>query len=151
MSLPDIVKASETIASSWDKDDHDQIAALKKAGFSEGQAWRLLELLPSAFSRPVLEELGITRFSPVVSVSLSDGSKVSARLSDQPEYVAGLEAARLHQKNGLLNHDVFKQIAASSAETDAVNKALNDGEDVLGSTIGPVVLHGIQAAKFLIR
>jgi hypothetical protein len=53
-----IIRAAETLAQT---PIDQQIEALKDNGFSEGEAHRIVALLPLAFSRPVLEQLPIRR------------------------------------------------------------------------------------------
>ena len=89
MTSERIIQAAETLAGT---PLDQQIKALKENGFSEGEAHRLVALLPLAFSRPMLEELGIKHFVPVVTAVARDGTPIEAMLMRQPEYAIGLRA-----------------------------------------------------------
>src|SRR5689334_4029345 len=116
-----LIHAAETLARILERDEDEQIAALREAGFEEAEAHRLVALLPMAFSRPVIEELGVHHFVPDVTARDADGSLVKARLVRQPEYVAGLRLARAHRKKGIMDHEVYKLMAGSSEDLDAVS------------------------------
>jgi hypothetical protein len=103
-----------------------------------------------AFSRPVLEELGVRHFAQDVTGRTSDGRLVRAALMRQPEYAAGLKLARAHRQNGAMDHDVYKRITGSSAEIDAASRALNEGADITGSTVASSLI-GPEAARHLVR
>lgn len=145
-----IVLAAEVIAATWDAGEDGQVAALRWNGFDEGQARRLLAFLPIAFSRPILEELGVVDFDPNVTVSGPDGAFLNAKLMRQPEYVQGLKVARDHRSRGVMDHEVYKLIAFSSADLNAVDNALNEKADVTGATIATSLLDA-KIALHLIR
>ena len=150
MSEALLIRGATTIARHWDLSDDHKIEALRSDGFSEGEAFRLVALLPLAFSRPILEELGVRHFVTRITALKADGSSVSADLNRQPEYVGGLKLARAHRARGRMDHEIFKLIAASSADIDAASKALNAGEDIGGSTIASCLV-GAEIASHLIR
>jgi len=145
-----LIKAAETLARTWQGDEDEQIAALRQEGFDEGEAHRLIAFLPLAFSRPILEELGVRHFVPQVSAQTADGTVVQATLMRQPEYAAALKLARAHRKKGAMDHEVYKLIAGSSAEVDAVSKALNEGADIAGTAVASALI-GREIARHLIR
>jgi hypothetical protein len=107
-------------------------------------------LLPLAFSRPVLEQLGIKHFVPVVMAVARDGTPVQAMLMRQPEYAVGLKVARRHRRKGLMDHEVYKAVTSGSADIDAVSNALNAGATLAGSTIASFLV-GPDIAEHLIR
>ena len=150
VSEAQIVLAAGIIAETWDLGDEAQVTALEQGGFDEGQARRLVALLPMAFSRPILEELGISNFVSKVTVSKPDGTVLNAELTRQPEYVEGLKLARAHRSKAVMNHEVYTLIASSSADLNAVDNALNAGADVAGATIAPSLLDS-RIASYLIR
>lgn len=145
-----LVQAAETIARTWELREDEQVAALRHEGFSEGEAHRLIALLPLAFSRPVLEDLGVRHFVSKVTAREPDGRLVSAELMQQPEYVGGLKLARAHRVKGVINHEVYKLIAGSSADIDAASNALNEGRDIVGSTVASALV-GTEVARHLVR
>lgn len=110
----------------------------------------MLAFLPIAFSRPILEELGVVDFDPNVTVSGPDGAFLNAKLMRQPEYVQGLKVARDHRSRVVMDHEVYKLIAFSSADLNAVDNALNEKADVTGATIATSLLDA-KIALHLIR
>ena len=91
-------------------------------------------------SRPLLERLGITSFSDFASLPLNDGTWLSVRLDDQPEYVTALAAARDHFVTGSLPHEAFRAVVLSSADVVAASEALNAGADISGGTVATAFL-----------
>jgi hypothetical protein len=150
MSEARLIRAAETLAKTLELGEAEQVAALKRDGFDEGEAWRLAVLLPLAFSRPVLEELGVRHFAQEVTAKTSDGGLVRAALMRQPEYAAGLKLARAHRQNGVMDHEVYKRIAGSSADINAASKALNAGVVMTGATVASSLI-GPEIARHLIR
>jgi len=145
-----LIQAAETIARTWELNEGDQVAALREDGFDKGEAHRLIALLPIAFSRPILEELGVKHFVPEVTARAVDGTLVKAELMRQPEYATALRLARAHRKKGAMDHEVYKLIAGSSADIDAASNALNGGQDIAGSTIASSLV-GTEIARHLVR
>lgn len=145
-----LIRAAEILARTLDSDEDQQVVALKKEGFEEGEAHRLAALLPLAFSRPILEALGIKDFVPLVTAGDAEGTQVEASLMRQPEYVAGLKIARKHMRHGVLDHEIYKRIAGSSADLAAVSSALDAGQDIRGATIASALLWP-NVARYLIR
>jgi hypothetical protein len=142
-----IIRAAEILAQN---PIEEQIYALRDNGFSEGEAHRLVALLPLAFSRPVLEALGVKHFGPMVTAIGRDGTSVEASLMRQPEYVDGLELARIHRQRGVMDREVYKRVASSSADIDAVGKALTSGVSVIGATVASSLI-GPDIAEHLVR
>jgi len=147
MTSERIIRAAETLART---PIDQQIQALKDSGFSEGEAHRIVALLPLAFSRPVLEQLGVTHFVPVVTAVARDGTPVEAMLMRQPEYAVGLKVAREHRRKEVMDHEVYKAVTGGSADIDAVSNALNTGASLAGATIASSLL-GPDIADHLIR
>lgn len=150
MSETRLIQAAETLAAAIELSELEQIAALRQDGFEEGEAHRLVAFLPMAFSRPVLEELGVRNFAPEVFADDADGTRMTAKLMRQPEYSGGLRLARAHRKRGIMNHEVYKRIAGSSAEIDVASKALNEGVDIAGATIASALLSA-AVSRYLVK
>ena len=150
MSQAELIRAAETLARTLELGENEQVAALQREGFDEGQAWRLATLLPIAFSRPVLEDLGVRHFGPDISACGSDGKPVRAALMRQPEYVGALKLARAHRRTGVMDHAVYKRIAGSAAEVDAVSNALEAGADIAGAALASSLI-GPGAVPHLFR
>jgi hypothetical protein len=150
MSEAELIRAAQTLALTLELGEDEQVAALRRDGFDEGQAWRLATLLPIAFSRPVLEDLGVRHFGSVLTAQGSDGTPVRAALMQQPEYVGALKLARAHRRTGVMDHAVYKRIAGSAAEIEAVSKAVDAGADINGAAVASSLI-GPGAAPHLVR
>ena len=150
MTRARVVRAAETLAETWRLDVDSQVAALRRDGFSETEAHRLIVFLPMAFSRPILEELGVTHFVPDVGAQEADGTNVTAKLMRQPEYAAALRLARAHRKKGVLDPQVFSLIAGSSSELNVASKALDQGADIVGATVASVLVDP-AITRYLVR
>lgn len=148
-SVEDVILAARTIAACLQTGQKDQEAALRAAGFDSRQAIRFANFLPMAFARPVLEQLGVTQFSPTISVDLVDGRSVQVPLDRQPEYIGGLKVARVHRRVGCMPHDVYVAVAGSSADVDAVSQALNVGADIKGAAMASGLAGIYQAEDFI--
>lgn len=131
-------------------DCDEQVTQLRAMGFSEGEAVRAVAFIPLGFSRPLLEKLGITVFSDVAAIRTPSGELVKILLSDQPEYITALSAARDHFENGALPREAFEKIALSSSDLDAVNSALNKGADIKGATVA-TAFNDIRLLQFVKR
>ncbi|NKJ44252.1 MULTISPECIES: hypothetical protein [unclassified Novosphingobium] len=150
MSEALLIQGATAIARDWEYSDERKVEGLRRQGFSEGEALRLVALLPLAFSRAVLEKLGVRHFVHQINVIRSDGSILIADLKRQPEYIGGLKLARRHCAHGRMDHEIFKLIVSSSADIDAVSKALNAGADIKGATIASSLL-GTDIASHLLK
>jgi hypothetical protein len=139
-----LYRQAVTIIASNLNDEDKQIDELRKIGFDADEARRITSLAPSALSRPIIEELGDVDWCPRIAVGDRE-----FLLERQPEYQALLLLARFHRQHGFFDHDSFKTVAGSSAEIDAVSKALNSGKDLDGSTIATAV-NDSSAADYLI-
>ena len=145
-----LIQAAGAISRTLECTEDAQIAALRQEGFDEGEAHRLAALLPIAFSRPVLEDLGVRNFVRQITAYDADGSLVTADLLRQPEYVGGVRLAREHRKRGLIDPEVYERICHSSADLDAASNALNSGADIKGATIASALV-GTSVARHLVR
>jgi hypothetical protein len=147
-----VVTAAEIVARGLDREDANNaatIAELQAADFDEAQAHRFIELLPMAFSRPVLEHFGVI-ITETVAATGPNGEELNFRLDRQPEYVAGLALARRHRASGCMPQSIYERIAGSSAELDAISQALNAGSDVEGAAMATSLCNP-DMARFLMR
>jgi hypothetical protein len=135
-----LLQAVELLSKGADLDDKSMAAELSKAGFSTLEAQLLVVLLPIAFSRPLLEKAGITDFAPTISAPTRSGGRVNIPLKTWPLYGEALALAREHHQSGILNQDAYQRVTFRSAEVNALNKALNEGEDVKGASIASAVV-----------
>jgi hypothetical protein len=134
-----VIAAASILAAHWDEDEPEQLAALIAHGFSLGQANRLIAFLPMAFSRPIAEQLG-ARIVAEVSAPTADGGWVKARLMNQPEYAGALALARRHRREGRMDHEIYKLIAGSAGDMDALSNALNKGLEIKGSVLASALV-----------
>ena len=128
-----IIEAIDILARTIDLPDDDCFAALGDAGFSIGEAHRIVAFVPSALARPVLEEFGVITF--LGSLPCSDGSWLTVDLERQPEYRAALQIGREQRKWLVIDHEHYKAIVSGTSEIDVISKALNEGKEVKGSTV----------------
>ncbi|MEA3015882.1 MAG: hypothetical protein QOI38_604 [Sphingomonadales bacterium] len=149
MNSADLITAATIIARSGDLADEEQAERLVAAGFEESVAYRLVAFLPSAFARPVLEELGVTEFGGG-SVDDEDGAMISFWLEDQPEYCAALALAREHRRVGIIPSEIYATIVEGTAEIEALSKARNQGQKFKGGTIA-IALNSSSHAAHVVR
>lgn len=124
--------------------DGEIIHALTHAGFTQLEADLLMAFVPLAFSRPIMEELGVAHFVDTVSAKNRSGEWTEVPLASQVVYQAALLFAREHRRVGLIDNDVFKVLALRCSQLAAVSNALNAGADVRGATVATALI-GIHA------
>lgn len=144
-----VIAAAAIVAENIGGHDADLATKLTAAGFAIDEAYRLVAFMPSAFSRPVVEEFGVS-VAPYASVPTGEGGFFDVLLADQPEYVAALALARDHREFGVIPHGVFVAVAESSAELDALSNARNEGHDLEGGTIASALVNP-EHSKHVIR
>jgi hypothetical protein len=135
-----LLQAVELLSKHADLDDKSMAAELSNAGFSTLEARLLVVLIPTAFSRPLLEKAGITDFAPTISAPTRSGGRVDIPLRTWPLYGEALALAREHYQSDILDPDVYKRVTIRSAEVNALNKALTQGEDVKGASIASAIV-----------
>src|ERR1043166_5375950 len=135
-----LIQAADTLSKTLELGEDEEVVALQREGFDEAEAYRLATLLPIAFSRPVLEDLGVQHFDPEINAYEVDGTLVRADLMRQPEYAGGLRLARRHRKIGLMDHEIYKRVCGSSADIDAASQALNEGADLVGAAVSSTLV-----------
>jgi hypothetical protein len=144
--------AAAAVLAEHEGTDEAAVAALMTRGFSAGEAWRLAAFVPSAFSRPILEEFGVAAFPDHVLVPTEDGGEVRAFLADQPEYVAALALARDHRAAGsAMPQEHYAAIAGGAAEIDALSNALDAGVDVTGAAVATALVGAGRAKHVVLR
>jgi len=131
MEKADLIRAAAILVETRDLEEEEQVERLVAAGFDESAAHRLVAFLPSAFARPVLEEMGAA-VSGRAQIPAEDGSFFEVSLEDQPEYRAALALAREHRRAGAMPNDVYVAIVEATSEIDAASNALNGGDQISG-------------------
>ena len=127
-----------------------QIRALEALGFETGEANRIAALAPQALSRPVIEKLGTIHWPTTIQAVDEAGETIQFELARQPEFDTLLGLARHHLSHGFFDHASFQKVVISSAETNCVNRALNEGEKVDGAVFHPSTLNFAPFAKHLL-
>jgi hypothetical protein len=124
--------------------DSEIILALTQDSFTQLEAELLTAFVPLAFSRPILEELGVAHFVDTVSAKSRSGEWTQVPLASQAVYQAALTFAREHRRVGLIDNEVLKVWALRCSQLAAVGNALNAGADVRGATVATALI-AIQA------
>lgn len=118
--------------------EFDETRILEKmvdAGIPGRQAERALRFTQVAWGRLLLASLQIT-FSPIYLYFDANGNLVeSDQVETEPFYSVAYTLAPRY-----LSTPAFKQLAASSADVQAVNQALHQGVEVRGGRMGPSFL-----------
>lgn len=113
------------------------LRALRSVGFSDVAAAELVEFMPLAFGRVLLEDVGVQL--PEHYIRMDKGG-IRHLLADEPVYCEAVAAAREALQS---DEAAFVAVAARSSELRAVNRALHEGsklDDVFLSppAIGPL-------------
>jgi hypothetical protein len=135
-----LLQAVELLSKHASLSDKSMVTELSNAGFSALEAHLLVVLVPTAFSRPLLEKAGITAFAPTISAPTRAGGWVDIPLRTWPVYAAALALAREHYRSGILDQDAYKRVTLRSAEVDALTRALKEGEDLNGAAIASAIV-----------
>jgi hypothetical protein len=143
MDTAKLIRGIEIMGGASEGSDAELVARLKSAGFSARESELLVAFVPSAFARPVLENLGVTNFVELVSVPKKGGGTLEVELDSIPVFTQALGLVRGNAHSSLVLPEHFKALAMRSAEVDAANNALNAGESLEGATFalalaGPV-------------
>ena len=99
--------------------------ALTVKFFKEHETEALVEFVPLAFGRSLLDGMGIRFEDDYVRVDAGGNERMRRRLADEPVYVAALKLAPIVMQS--MGQDAFMAIAGRSSELQAVNAALNAG------------------------
>ena len=148
MKRIELIRAVRILADGLNDGEEEVIGRLIGAGFDAGAATRLVAFVPSAFARPVLEEMGVIVSNNMGAIT-TEGREIDIQLDQQPEYIAALRLAREHRQHGALDHEDYTKITGGSSEIDAVSNACNAGADIRGATIASALVWPIDA-RFLI-
>jgi hypothetical protein len=150
MEKADLIRAATVLAHNNGASGEELAELLMAQGFEEGAAYRLVAFLPSAFARPILEELGVKHFAGA-SVPTANGGSFEVSLEDQPEYRAALALAREHRRTGAIPREVYRAIVYGTSEIDAVSNAVNEGADVEGGALTLALLSTSHAPHVVRR
>jgi hypothetical protein len=141
MISEDLKKAVVIFAKNYSDDEQKITSAIVEGGFSLSDAERVTAFSPLAFARVALGRKFNVKFSNSFRVKDSDQVGV---LEDEPIYKLSLIIAKDALDNESLDPDVFNCLARHSSEFGALNKALNDGADVVGAKFGDPIFFGFK-------
>jgi hypothetical protein len=134
-----IAKTVELLRRSASSTDDEVRGILVTDGVETTTAARLIEFLPMAYCRLLLEPSGV-RLSSNFRRRLEDGQLSEERpLTSQPVWNAVLEYARNDVVRGVSPEDLLA-VAGRSAEFDAANQLLKNGSQLKNIVLTPVVL-----------
>lgn len=122
-------------------DDSTLSKAIEECGYAKETAERIAAFLPSAFCCVALRHHFDIRFPESFTIQ---GSKKEFFYKEEPIYKLGIElASEIYHHQPELS-EVFNSIVARSAECNAINKALNAGAEVSGSSLSPTNYFGYE-------
>lgn len=121
----------------WGSVSEDEIVgALTEAGVPADVAERAYKFTQIACGRKLLEGMGITFSNEFLCFNRFGDVVESGRLDEEPYYRAAMEEAVPENMGG----DAFANFAATSAEFNAVNNALNSGSEASNLVMTPAFL-----------
>jgi hypothetical protein len=122
-------------------DDSAISKAIEESGIDKENAERITAFLPSAFARVAFSHKFDINFSETYTV---DGLKKSYSYNEEPIFKLGIELAIeiYHQKSELA--EIFNSVVTRSCECDAINMALNSGENISGSKFSSIDYFGYE-------
>lgn len=133
-----ISKAVSLLRTARPLGDEGVFRALVADNLDPRLAARLVELVPMAYGRFLLEKSG-ARFSEYFQRMLPNGPSEERPLSSEPVWGAALAFARAEAKQGVSVQD-FLVVAGRSAEFQAANQLLNQGSKLENLVFTPYLL-----------
>lgn len=134
----DIAQAVAIIRKSPNVSDDGIYRALVAAGFDQRLAARLVEFLPAAYCRVLLEQGG-PRFSDTFQRRRRDGTISPPKAyASEPVWTAALEFARREVEKGISREDKLN-VAGRSGEFHAINDLMNGGSKLENIVLTPAV------------
>lgn len=112
--------------------------ALTVKFFKEAEIAALIEFVPLAFGRSLLDGMGIQFEDYYVRIDAEGRERVRRKLADEPVYAAALKLAPIVLQS--MGQEAFVAIATRSAELEAVNNALNAGSNPADLQASPPVM-----------
>ncbi len=118
-----------------DRPDPEIARALVAQGASAALAEKLVDFVPLAFGRPILERMGVRASEHGVLVE--GESERTFRLLDDPLFADAVALAREAYAGVTMPGDVFQSIAMRGAELAAVSDALASGASTRNLALSP--------------
>ncbi|HEY6020953.1 MAG TPA: hypothetical protein VIY48_13940 [Candidatus Paceibacterota bacterium] len=101
----------------------------------------MVAFLPIAFGRVVIAHIGKINFTTRYRIQETGHS---CSFSEEPIFIEAIKIATESYHTGLVPRELFSAVALRSAELDAVNKALNNGDVIDGASFNDVVFSGYK-------
>jgi hypothetical protein len=140
----DVLRAIDIMAPHYDCDDAQLVRVLAEAGFSKLDAEQLVTFVPLAFSRPVLERMGVTDLPESFSVMTRAGRWVQMSLAEQPVYVLAASIIGDSDTMAAMSNATFKHLVKRCPMANAADGLLNAGQDFSEAAM-PVALSNLTA------
>ncbi len=129
-----ILRAIPVFAAHLGRGPDELRAELNKAGLPVAVAAEVVEFLPIAVARAVLDGMGV-RFADHYVRQTAQGQIIGhKRLDEEPVFREGLAMA---DEIGRMGDDALMAVVNYSSEFQAINKALNSGSQSHDLTCGP--------------
>src|SRR6476469_8731082 len=125
MTVRDAILLAVPVFAAHDRGDPSAVRGeLEKAGIPAGLAAEIVEFLPVALARAMLEGMGI-QFADHYVRQTAQGRVIGQKLlADEPVYREGLAVA---DEISAMGGEAFMAVAGWSPEYQAINRAMNSG------------------------
>ncbi len=136
--MPDADQVFETIlrTAASAEDEFDYIVALMAIGLKQTEASKAFLFIQVAWGRSVLSKTGVHLSDEYLAFD-ETGGEVSGRLDTVPWFVKASRSVRYYER-----HPGFRKVLMGGAEFQAVNQALNAGEQAEDLFLSPVTFTG---------
>ena len=156
MNRHKLLEAIAVMGRTTGSDDRALAAELVSAGFTTRDAEVLVALVPLALSRPILEQLGVSHFVDTISAKNKADEWIQFPLTSQRIYVTALGLAREQWRGaGVIDKEVYKNLAQRCSTIDAVSNLLNAGASAKGATVATALAslkaEDLHPAPWIIR
>jgi hypothetical protein len=148
-ALAIVQRALEALERKSDAEDEEELMAMfRESGFDAREAAALSALLPVAFGRAALQQMGATVTRDDASVSHFDGTRSEFRLSDQPIYKAAVQIAVRTLHHGTTTPAAANKLVQWGAEYKILASLLARGEDLNTVTSSSTLFCGYDKDVF---
>jgi hypothetical protein len=123
------------------KSEQEIVERLRAMGYSEVHAEKLNVFVPSAFAWALLKRMGVSAFPNHYIALTRDRREKQLPLEQEHFFTAALQLASQTLEEGWtegLSRQTFETVIARSAELNAANKALNEGDSLAGASLQPL-------------
>ena len=149
-ALQNVLYAVGVFSEMKDATADEIISVFEKDVGNDIHANKLYSFVPMAFGFVLAKRMGIEKFPSEFYLLNRKDEKVSFPLGNEHYFTAALTLAYETLENGWseqLTRESYEAVIAHSAEMNAVNRALNAGDDIKGGAFQPSTVHGVLAEK----